>query len=124
MNRKILFKRINELCLCLDSKYNINRGGCCYVAACISEQLELYNIPFKIIHYDLWGCHYAVKVSDRYLNRCDYRKKEITEVLEDYTSKDLFKLYCDGSWNDTYNTKHNSTVKRLIEQIFNENSRT
>ena len=123
MNRKVLFRKINELCLVLDSKYNVNNGGCCYLAACISEQLELYNIPFKVIHYDLCGCHYAIKVSDRYLNRCDYRKKEITEILS-YTSKDLFELYLSRNWNEMYKTKYNSTIKNLIQKLFDENSRT
>lgn len=123
MNRKTLFKEINKVCLYLDSKYDINNGGCCYVAACISKQLELYNIPFKVVHYDLWGCHYAIKVSDRYLNRCDYKKREITEIL-DYTSQDLFEIYYNGDWNETYDTKYNSIVKDLIQEVFNENSRT
>lgn len=47
MNRKKLFTKLNQLCLELDNKYNINCGGCCYVAACIAEQLESFNIPLK-----------------------------------------------------------------------------
>lgn len=123
MNRKILFRKINELCLYLDDKYNINNGGCCFVAACIAEQLEKYKIPFSIIHYDLWHCHYAIKVSDRYLNRCEFRKKEITEVL-DCTSKELFVIYEENSWNESYHTKYNKTIKRLIRELFDENTRT
>lgn len=82
MNKKELFKQVNKLCCYLDNKYNINCGGCCYVAACIAEQLELKGIPFKVIHYDLYGCHFAIKVSDRYLNRCDYKKKEIIKISD------------------------------------------
>ena len=123
MNRKILFKKINELCLYLDTEYNINNGGCCFVAACIAEQLEICKIPFTIIHYDLWHCHYAVRVSDRYLNRCEFRKKEITETLN-CTSKELFDIYNEGDWNESYQTRYNKTIKRLIRELFNENSRT
>lgn len=125
MSRKELFKQINRLCEEFNFKYNINCGGCCYVAAVLAEQLELHNIPFKIVHYNLCGCHYAIKVSDRYLNRDDYRKEEIYEYLE-WSSEKLYKVYYEGNWNECYNKKHNPTVKKSIEKIFlkYENSRT
>jgi hypothetical protein len=123
MNRKKLFTKLNQLCLELDNKYNINNGGCCYVAACIAEQLESFNIPFEIVHYDICGCHYAIKVSDRYINRSDYKKKEIYEIL-DYSSEEMFDIYYHGDWNNTYERKYNSIVHRKIKKLFNENSRT
>lgn len=125
MTRKELFKQINKLCYDLDIKYKINEGGCCYVAACLAEQLELKRIPFEVIHYDLCGCHFAIKVSDRYLNRADYKKKEITEIPK-WKSKDLFNHYCEESWNDTYNSKNNTTIRNSIKSIFDkyENRRT
>jgi len=123
MNRKKLFTKLNQLCLELDNKYNINCGGCCYVAACIAEQLESFNIPFEIIHYDICGCHYAIKVSDRYINRSDFKKKEIYEIL-DYSSEEMFDIYYNGDWNSTYKRKYNSIVHRKIKNLFNENSRT
>lgn len=123
MNRKKLFTKLNQLCLELDNKYNINCGGCCYIAACIAEQLERFDIPFEIIHYDICGCHYAIKVSDRYINRSDYKKKEIYEIL-DYSSEEMFDVYYNGDWNKTYKRKYNSIIHRKIKNLFNENSRT
>ena len=123
MNRKKLFTKLNQLCLELDNKYNINCGGCCYIAACIAEQLERFDIPFEIVHYDICGCHYAIKVSDRYINRSDYKKKEIYEIL-DYSSEEMFDVYYNGDWNNTYKRKYNSIVHRKIKNLFNENSRT
>lgn len=123
MNRKKLFTKLNQLCLELDNKYNINCGGCCYIAACIAEQLERFDIPFEIVHYDICGCHYAIKVSDRYINRSDYKKKEIYEIL-DYNSEEMFDIYYNGDWNSTYKRKYNSIVHRKIKNLFNENSRT
>ena len=123
MNRKKLFTKLNQLCLELDNKYNINCGGCCYIAACIAEQLERFDIPFEIVHYDICGCHYAIKVSDRYINRSDYKKKEIYEIL-DYSSEEMFDIYYNGDWNNTYKRKYNSIVHRKIKNLFNENSRT
>ena len=123
MNRKKLFTKLNQLCLELDNKYNINCGGCCYIAACIAEQLERFDIPFEIVHYDICGCHYAIKVSDRYINRSDYKKKEIYEIL-DYSSEEMFDIYYNEDWNSTYKRKYNSIIHRKIKKLFNENSRT
>ena len=125
MSRKELFKQLNRLCEELNYKYDINCGGCCYVAAVLAEQFELHNIPFTVIHYNECGCHYAIKVSDRYINRDDYRKKEISEYL-DWSSSDLFEVYNDGDWNKCYKTSHNSTVKKAIVKVFSkyENRRT
>jgi hypothetical protein len=123
MSRKELFKQLNRLCEELNYKYNINCGGCCYVAAVLAEQFELHNIPFTIIHYNLYGCHYAIKVSDRYINRSGYRKKEIYEILY-CDSEKMFSIYYNRSWNNTYEKKYNSVVHRKIKELFNENSRT
>ena len=125
MNRKLLFKEINELCLKLDSAYNINDGGCCFVAACIAKQLEKYNIPFTVIHYNLWGCHYAIKVDDRYLNRCDYRKKEIGAEIK-CNSSYVYDIYTSKDWNPRYNSKNNKTIEKYIIELFEkyENCRT
>lgn len=125
MNRKKLFTKLNKLCLELDEKLNINSGGCCYVAAVIAEQLEIFNIPFKIIHYDRYGCHYAIKVSDRYINRGGYCKREINCYVNISSSKELFKIYDSEYWNDTYDTLNNDYVYEKIKELFNnENSRT
>ena len=125
MTKNNLFTSLNKLCNNLDNVYNINSGGCCYVAACLAEQLELHNIPFKVIYYNLWSCHYAIKVSDRYLNRCDYRKKEITEIYN-ISSKELFDIYNKNNWNKSYNIDNNKIVKLYIVTMFKnyENSRT
>ena len=125
MSKKDLFKQLNALCEKLDNKYCINNGGCCYVAACLAEQLELHNIPFTVIHYDIYGCHYAIKVSDRYLNRCGYRKKEIYEYL-DWSSEQLIYHYRHHSWNELYEKKYNGCVKKYIKSIFSKygNNRT
>jgi len=124
MNRKKLFTKLNKLCLELDEKLNINSGGCCYVAAVIAEQLEIFNIPFEIIHYDRYGCHYAIKVSDRYINRCGYYKKEINYYSEISSSEELFEIYDSECWNETYDTLNNDYVCKKIKELFNnENSR-
>jgi hypothetical protein len=125
MNKKKLFTKLNKLCLKLDEELNINSGGCCFVAAVIAEQLEIFNIPFEIIYYNCGGCHYAIKVSDRYINRGGYYKKEIDRYSEISSSDELFDIYNDNDWNETYNTLNNDYVYKKIKELFvNENNRT
>ena len=125
MTRKSLFKNLNQLCKDLDYKYNINSGGCCFVAAVIAEQLENCNIPFKLIHYELYSCHYAIRVNDRIINRCDCKYKEI--IFDDYlSSNEIYDTYYNEDWNHTYNRQWNLIVKTKIKSLFKkyENRRT
>ena len=117
MNKKELFKNLNQLCRDLDLKYDVNSGGCCYVAAVIAEQLENYNISYKLIKYDVRGCHYAIRVNDRIINRCDYNFREI--VKDEYVYyKDIYFDYYNEYWNETYNKRWNLIVKTKIKSLF------
>ena len=117
MNKKELFKNLNQLCKDLDLKYDINSGGCCYVAAVIAEQLENYNISYKLIKYDVRGLHYAIRVNDRIINRCDYNFREI--VKDEYVHyEDIYFNYYNEYWNRTYNKQWNLIVKTKIKSLF------
>lgn len=119
MTRKQLFKELNRICNEMSYNYNINCGGCCFVAACLAENLEKLNIPFKVIHYNLSGCHYAIKVSDRYINRDEYYSYEIKEIMN-CSSDDLYEIYNNNNWNKCYNKKWNLIVSTRIKSICNK----
>lgn len=126
MTRNNLFTMLNKLCNEMDSEYKTSYGGCCFVTACLAKNLEISNIPFTIIRVTN-PCHYFIKVSDRYINRCDFRiDKEFMEILNFYDSKDLFNIYYNETWNDYYNRKWNLIVSTKINSLFKkyENSRT
>lgn len=124
MNRKELFKQLNSLCSEMNESYNINWGGCCFTAAVIAEQLERFNIPFTVIHYD-YHWHIAIRVSDRIINRdgCEYRIISSDKFI---SSKELYDEYYGCDWNDYYNRKWNLIVKTRIRALFNKygNKRT
>ena len=120
MTRRELFKRLNCLCLELADYYDINNGGCCYVAAVIAEQLEKHNISFKIaVAYS--PTHYWIRVSDRYINRDGFK----AEFIENWDSDCLYNIYDEGGWNDSYNRKYNLIVQTKIKSLFKkyENNR-
>lgn len=125
MTRSQLFTNLNKLCNEMDILYNTSCGGCCFVTACLAENLERNNIPFSIIilHHP---CHYFIKVSDRYINRCDFTiNKEYKEEC-DYSSKHLYRIYNTEDWCDYYNRRWNLIVSTRIRALFRkyENSRT
>lgn len=121
MSRQELFKELNRLCEVLDYSYNINSGGCCLVAAIIAKQLEESNIPFTVIHYDKYACHYAIRVKDRIINRSGYHYDEITSDKM-LSSEELYDIYLnkleDGYWNSCYNRQKNLIVRTKISVLF------
>lgn len=117
MTRKQLFSAINELCRDLDNKYRINSGGCCYIAAIIAKNLEEYCIPFKVVHFETYGTHYAIMVSDRRLNGAKWPFRGFDEIVEMNSSR-LFEIYYENEWNEVYSTEHNSEVNELISNLF------
>ena len=48
-NLKVLSHQLDKLCKFLDEVYNINCGGCCYVAACLAECLQKDNISYQVV---------------------------------------------------------------------------
>lgn len=125
MTKNQLFTELNKLCNKMDIEYETGCGGCCFVTACLAENLEKSNIPFKVIKL-MYPCHYFIKVSDRYINRCDFKiRKEFKEIL-DCDSKYLYYIYKNESWNFRYNKKWNLIVSTKIKALFRkyENSRT
>ena len=126
MTKKELFTALNKLCNEMDFQYDTACGGCCFVTACLAENLERNNIPFKIVKIDS-PCHYFIKVSDRYINRCGfYIRNTYNEILYWYNSKDLFNEYYNEDWNSTYSRRWNLIVSTRIRALFRkyENSRT
>ena len=50
--RQKLIEELDNLCDKLDRKYDINCGGCCYIAYLISLVLSTFNIKYKLTIYD------------------------------------------------------------------------
>ena len=125
MTKKQLFTNLNKLCNEMDIQYNTGCGGCCFVTACLAENLEKNKIPFKVVVLHN-PCHYFIKVSDRYINRCGFIIKEDLKDVCDYDSNHLYFIYRTENWCECYNRKWNLIVSTKIKALFKkyENSRT
>ena len=125
MNKNQLFTQLNSLCREMDEFYDINSGGCCFIASVIAEQLEKFNISYSFIRID-YGRHYVIEVSDRVLNGDGYRRDSSHFEYLGFDSKEGFIYYKKHNWNNCYSKKWNLIVKTKIESLFNKygNKRT
>lgn len=124
---QILAYNLNELCLNLDEYYDINSGGCCFVAACIAECLEKYGIEFSVLVYNCYenefneiGCsqyHYMIMFNNTIINNMNYCSGTLYTYVD---SEMLFQHFSECSWNETYDTTHNDNVKAQIIYCFEQ----
>lgn len=144
-NLENLVEDLNVLCDRLDQDYNINFGGCCFVAYLIMKHFEKIGLhPTLIIESDCenidqddfldcvhtrsGNCqglkdqtcyHYFIYIPEinKYINS--------GEIFEDYfyefqglSAKDVHWIYKTGNWNNNYNRKNSPMVGRKIAQVF------
>ena len=139
-----LVNDLNTLCGRLDEDYNINYGGCCFVAYILMKNFESIGInPILVIESDcdeIDGVEFLDRVRDRniecnglgsntcnnyfvsipkvgYVNAGDFYRDSLNK-FRGLTSKDVQWIYKTGDWNSCYETKNNAMVGRMIKQVF------
>ena len=129
---RTIYKGLDAICKCLNTLYNINNGGCCYVAYCIAQLLEKDSIPFDVVVFDDFNAdslseldeecyHIAIRIvidgEDCIINQGDFELDEIT-IFENVTSDDLFKYYKRFKWNEIYEIFRNKFIKYVITLLY------
>lgn len=138
MNLAKLNRILNEL----DYKYNINSGGCCFVACCLIHHFRNLGIKYKLvvlsedyisaqelrsnIRYNKGYCtncetanHYFVEVYGVSVNRGDFNLESYSVSKATYISpEELYDVYKSGSWNSDYDKYLNKEVFRAISKFF------
>ena len=130
--------KLNNLCNNLDDKYDINHGGCCYVAGCIARLLEESGISFSLVVFDSeWDLrkikslqdlpepmnHYAIVLDNNDnligdgINCCDDDFDDSYQVFK-ATSTDIFDYYYNHRWNERYNCFYNFRIKCALEKFY------
>ena len=145
MNEEILDK-LNAFCKLLNNEYDINSGGCCYVAHLLARELEKRHIKYKfaagvIDTFFRKGDTIQVRRNIKNGNRLDSnvsasvkdhlfiivdgkpinqgiarRYKSISYV----NSNDILNAYNNNSWNDFYDHDKNIYISELIKIKFKE----
>lgn len=149
LNVHSLCKSINNLCDFLDTEYNINNGGCCFIASLLATHLDKLGIPYDLITYSYFEKdldYIQYEVSSKVKNK-SYRKSvtgnhtcehyslfikgagEINEgdfdnfvryVIKDVQGSNIRWIYRNGTWNTDYNTCNNKAVKNIVKSFFKQ----
>ena len=142
-----ILKKLSQLCSDLDRWYDINRGGCCYVAYLIAANLWNLKIKYKLVLCDRYKTckalkmrrdinslrlsnysfnHYFIEVDGFPINMGYFNKEVCYQSKASYINPFCIgKIYTyfkkrDG-WNEIYKPHHNPIVKDTINKFFEEN---
>lgn len=148
LKRKIrnLAKSLNTLCNILDKVYNINSGGCCFLATVISRHLDILGIEYSLVIYDTckrdninieyevinccksstssvvgrYTCsHYCLYIKGiGLINAGNYKSGYFKFVIPDISCKNIRWVYKNGKWNSCYNTRCNKVIKDTVKEFF------
>ena len=146
-NLESLSKAINGLCKYLDEMYDINCGGCCYLAYLIASNLEKLNIEYSLVVHDFFKknieqvkitsskkylstvpeftitgkgtCdHYCISLGKSlYLNNL-YPSSGHEYIITGIDSSVLKWIYKKGKWNLTYKRNKNRIVRDTVNNFF------
>lgn len=141
-------KELNEICKRLDDRYDINSGGCCYLAYLIAKHLDKLGIQYELKIFDSFYRDTRAINEEVRFKKCNNTSDsvvgpyscnhyyihiinigDVNDAYDDFYDKQLFSItkikatnirwiYKLGNWNDCYNTKHNRYVSKIINKFF------
>lgn len=140
--QKLIVSKLDALCQKLDDSYNLNSGGCCYVAYCLAKVLRRVKIPYNLVIFqnsedidfhnykeDLMErkplytySHYAIEVPDiGTINVEERHKLRVSLTISNLLPKDIYYIYKTGDWNTYYNhSDSNKIIRKSIENALQE----
>ena len=143
-----LLKNLNSLCRFLDETYNVNMGGCCYLASLIAKHLDKLNIKYDLIIYDSYSrnrenikcevisrrrnkdlnnsvtghysCnHYCIRLRGAGVINCDNDCIEKHRYsIPNVSYKNIRWIYKNSRWNKCYKVQYNKTIKNIVKEFF------
>lgn len=148
INYHNLLKSLNSLCKFLDDTYNVNSGGCCFLAAVIAKHLDKLGLNYDLVIYDYYekdqasieheviALHKNKDISKSVTGRhsCSHYCLNLIGAgiinddddnyhqyfIPDVSYKNIYWIYKRGSWNDCYEVRHNKTIKNIVKEFFKE----
>lgn len=149
LNVHKLVRDLNKLCDILVDEYNINYGGCCYVAYEIAKHLDRFHIDYELhvlndyplnperinkevrnkrhdvgfgsVTGDNTCCHYYLVVKGGgSVNRGNPCCSYYSYVITKINHRNLNWLYRTSWWNSVYKYKNNKLIKKIINLHFRQ----
>ena len=132
--QEILAERLDKLCKFLDDEYDINAGGCCYVAYCLAKLLSKDQFDFKVIIYEEYELgdkfskvfdnhyHYAIDIGNYIINsaECDEDESLYKNTYYNVKASEILDHYKNHSWNDYYNSSKNRFISKTIQIFYDD----
>lgn len=144
LNRHRIAKDLSCLCDNLDKDYNINCGGCCFIAYIISKYLDQFQIEYSLCivndypinklavikevrnkqrHFNLVTgdntcCHYYLRVEGGGSINLGSFEGYYTYVISKINHRNIGWIYWNGLWNSTYDRRNNKFIKKIISSYF------
>lgn len=145
MTLDTLIVSLNTLFTALDTIYDINAGGCCYIAYIVAEELEkrnFNNFSLRIYNdyvlneedcfeniendvedfpiYSYTASHYVLVYDDIEINP-DAAAEYLEYVdLHDVDSNFILDICNKGDWNCVFNHNNLTFIRRFIKIIFDQ----
>lgn len=120
---EFIVRKLNFIVTELDRSYEINSGGCCYLAYMIAYWLERYGIDYYFIIQDdkpiidNTGKHYCLQIiPDKYINKLN-EYAHIKSIKR--TSSEILEYYNKSNWSEKYDISNNRIVDKYIDGVFN-----
>lgn len=128
--------RMNKVCDLLDALYNINCGGCCYIAYCLSKLLKEDDIEYEVVVVsdsceDLTECeelrdipcsctHYGISTAGGLINidENDLESYTYSQYFHNPHPDDVKEHYESGYWNDCYDTNENEFIWETLKRFY------
>lgn len=131
-----LTNELNMLITYYRHEFDLFKGGCCFTAACICEELEKRNISYEILTFSSEFfirkhktvrtianeenlAHVAVKIGRTVIGGDNGFWYTTIEKQGKVPSSELMYVYQTNSWNPAYDKRHNRRLKREIKELFN-----
>lgn len=140
--------KLNNFLSELDKTYDINSGGCCYVAYVLANLLEKHNISYSFVIEDECGyifdeivaeciknrycedcyglfdetcIHYMVSVNNKLLNKMEETEISNCHFFDRINSSDILWIYETGSWNPMFDKSYEDEIFEKLSKFFDEN---
>lgn len=140
LNVHKLVSDLNNLCNTLVKEYDINCGGCCYVAYEIAKHLDRFHISYELRVLNDYPisckelakglesisgcntcCHYYLMVhGGGSVNKGSFCSGYYDYVIARINHRNLNNLYRMSSWNSVYKRKNNKLIKKIISLYFKQ----
>lgn len=137
MDIENLAYKLNKMFRMLDDVYDINHGGCCYVAYCIASLLKQSNINYSLVVFEdseddfeeVDGVdeleeshsHYGILLKDTYEINMENDCIDNAMLIEHNPDpENILEHYHNAGWNDMYDSGKNEFIKEIITTFYKE----